>query len=91
MKKRVSLEELPPVLRAQDIADYLIMARNTVYDLYDMPIEFGGIPNMKIGNGRRTIKEDFILWLESKKKEQRDKQDRRYALIKGEKGVKKVG
>ncbi|WP_405113712.1 helix-turn-helix domain-containing protein [Paenibacillus sp. FSL K6-1217] len=90
--KEIRLEELPQTLTAQNIADYLILARNTVYELYDTPVELGGIPNMRIGNSRRTLKKDFIEWIEFKKREQKNEMDQRYAYIKGErKGVKKVG
>lgn len=90
--KEISLDNMPQTLTAQNIADYLILSRNRVYELYDTPEELGGIPNMRIGNSRRTLKSDFIAWMEFKKREQKNEMDQRYAYIKGErKGVKKVG
>jgi excisionase family DNA binding protein len=92
MAKAITLDDMPQVITAQHIADYLVLARNTVYELYDTPIEMGGIPNMRIGNSRRTLKKDFIEWMELKKQEQKDEMDQRYAYIRGErKGVKQVG
>jgi hypothetical protein len=92
MAKEISLDDMPQVITAKHIAAFLILARNTVYELYDTPVELGGIPNMRIGNSRRTLKKDFIEWIEFKKREQKNEMDQRYAYIKGErKGVKKVG
>lgn len=63
--KQVSatIEELPQVLTAQHIADYLHLARLTIYELYKLPPEHGGIPNFKVGKSRRTLKTDFINWI----------------------------
>lgn len=92
MAKAITLEEMPQSLTAQHIASFLGLARNTVYELYDTPVELGGIPNMRIGNSRRTLKSDFIAWMETKKQEQKNEMDQRYAYIRGQrKGVKKVG
>lgn len=91
MKKILTLEEMPPTLTAQQIADYLGIARGTIYELFDKPVELGGIPNYQIGNSRRTDKTDFIEFISKRKKEHKEEMDRRMAFIRGEKGVKKVG
>lgn len=92
MAKEITLDDMPQALTAQNIADYLILSRNRVYELYDTPVELGGIPNMRIGNSRRTLKKDFIEWIEYKKKEQKNEMDQRMAYIRGErKGVTRVG
>lgn len=88
----MTLEELPPALTAQHIADYLGLARSTIYERYDMPVEVGGIPNFKVGNSRRTLKTDLIAWIENRKKEHQTEMDRRLSHIRGDKkGEKKVG
>lgn len=66
-----SVEELPDVLTAQNIADHLQIARNTVYTLFQLSPEAGGIPSYPVGYGRkasqRTDKIDFIRWKEAQK------------------------
>jgi hypothetical protein len=70
--KSTTIEELPQVLTAQHIADYLILARNTVYELFQLPPERGGIPNFNVGKSRRVVKTDFISWI-NKQRQQQDK------------------
>lgn len=87
----VTLEEMPPVLTAQNIADYLGLARYTVYGLYDEPVECGGIPNFKIGNSRRTLKTDFVEFIEQRKREHQADMDQRMERINGSRKRAKIG
>jgi len=68
--KITDIEKMPQVISAQHIADYLIISRQTVYDLFQTSPAQGGITNFKVGTTRRVVKEDFIQWLEDRKKEQ---------------------
>ncbi|MCV4233359.1 helix-turn-helix domain-containing protein [Virgibacillus sp. LDC1] len=68
-KKAVTLDDLPEILAAQHIASYLGISRSTVYSLFQMSPEVGGIPSFDIGNSKRADKTDFIRWIESRKKE----------------------
>lgn len=78
MSKRLvpSVDELPEVLTAQNIADHLQIGRNTVYTLFQMAPKAGGIPNYEIGYGKkvskRVDKNDFIRWKESQKQRKND-------------------
>lgn len=66
MKK---MSELPEMLTAKHIAEYLGISRRRVYELFQLKPKFGGIPNLDIGFSKRVVKEDFINWLEKKKRE----------------------
>ncbi len=70
--KSANIEDLPQVLTAQHIADYLYLARNTVYELFQLPPDRGGIPNFNVGKSRRVVKTDFIGWI-NKQRQQQDK------------------
>jgi len=62
-------DQLPDILTAQNIADYLGISRRRVYELFQMAPEYGGIPNFDIGFSKRVRKEDFLRWIESKVQE----------------------
>lgn len=60
-----SLRELPDVLLADDIAKYLHKSKQTIYTLFKIPPEHGGIPVIRDnGRARRCLKSDFIAWLQ---------------------------
>lgn len=61
------MNNLPHILTAQDIADFLRIGRKRVYELMDLSPDLGGIPSFYVGRSRRVEKADFIRWLESKK------------------------
>jgi excisionase family DNA binding protein len=71
--KHLTFNSLPETLTAQIIADYLVISRRRVYELFNMPIEAGGIPNFEIGNSKRVDKDDFKKWIESRKAEKSKK------------------
>jgi len=62
------MEELPDILTAQVIAKYLQISRQTVYELLQLNTEFGGLPHFTIGISKRVVKEDFIHWIEKKRR-----------------------
>jgi hypothetical protein len=66
-KKRLALEELPEILTAQIIADYLIMSRRRIYELFQLKPSEGGIRNFEIGNSKRVEKDDFVEWILARK------------------------
>jgi len=61
------MHDLPNILTAQDIADYLRIGRKRVYELMDLPPVQGGIPTFSIGRSRQVEKADFIKWIASRK------------------------
>lgn len=63
----MTLNELPEVLTAQHIADYLGISRRRVYELFQLKREYGGIPNFDIGFSKRVEKADLVKWIEAKK------------------------
>ncbi|WP_216831705.1 helix-turn-helix domain-containing protein [Alkalihalobacterium elongatum] len=65
--------ELPNVLTAQNIAEYLKISRRRVYELFQLSEEAGGIRCFEIGLSKRVEKEDFVEWLESQKKMKQEK------------------
>jgi hypothetical protein len=68
-KQNISIDELPQVLTAQNIAGYLGISRRRVYELFQTKPKAGGIPNFDIGASKRVEKKDFIKWIEARKNE----------------------
>lgn len=62
-----SLDSMPDILTARDIAEYLHISRRRVYELFDLHPSQGGITNFDIGNSKRVDKDDFIAWMEALK------------------------
>lgn len=62
----MKLDEMPEILTAQNIADYLGISRKRVYELFQIKPEHGGIPNFDIGYSRRVRKKDFVAWIDKK-------------------------
>ncbi|MNC00655.1 hypothetical protein D3C75_479870 [compost metagenome] len=83
----MKLEEMPEVLTAQHIADYLGIARLTVYEQFNIPVERGGIPNFNIGKSRKTLKSDFILYLDKKRTYKDELATRRLNKIEGVRSI----
>lgn len=67
-KQNIRIDELPEILTAQNIADYLVISRQRVYELFQLKPGSGGIPNFEIGLSKRAEKKDFIKWIEDRKK-----------------------
>jgi hypothetical protein len=63
----MELRELPEILTASMIADYLKISRRRVYELFQIKPEAGGIPNFEIGLSKRVDKQDFIAWIQARK------------------------
>lgn len=87
-KKIMHREDLPDVMSAQHIANYLQISRRVVYDLLDLPEDKGGIRNFRVGVGekrpsRRVFRADFLKWIDAKAKEQEKKTNRRFEVIEG--------
>lgn len=60
-------DELPEIMTAQNIADYLGISRKTVYKLLEIAPAVGGIPRFNIGASKRVDKIDFKHWLDEQK------------------------
>lgn len=65
----MSINELPEIITAQHISDYLGISRGKIYELFHLKPEFGGIPNFEIGISKRVEKKDFLAWIEARKGE----------------------
>lgn len=66
-KKFTTWESLPDTLTALHISQYLGISRRRVYELFQIHIEHGGIPNFEIGASKRVDKADFKQWIEQLK------------------------
>lgn len=60
-------EQLPDILTAQHISDYLKISRRRVYELMQLKEEAGGIRCFEIGLSKRVDKEDFLNWIDCQK------------------------
>ena len=56
-------DDLPDVLTAEILSQYLSLSKRRVYELMDLSIEGGGIPCMRIGRSKRVLKSDLINWM----------------------------
>lgn len=72
-RQHISIDDLPEIITAQNISDYLGICRRRVYELFQLKPSAGGIPNFDIGLSRRVEKKDFIQWIDAKKKEKASK------------------
>jgi len=63
----LKIDELPHIITAQNIADFLGISRRRVYELFQITPKVGGIPNFEIGISKRVVKEDFLQWIELRK------------------------
>jgi excisionase family DNA binding protein len=68
----MSINELPEILTAQHISDYLGISRGKIYTLFQINPASGGIPNFAIGTSKRVEKKDFLAWIEARKGEKID-------------------
>lgn len=68
-----SWDELPDILTAQNIADYLHISRRRIYELFQINETSGGIPNLDIGASKRVKKETFKRWLAAREQEKAEK------------------
>lgn len=62
-KKYTTWERLPDTLTALHISEFLGISRRRVYELFQMHVEHGGIPNYEIGASKRVEKTDFKHWI----------------------------
>lgn len=63
----MNLENLPDILKAEHLIDFLDMSRSKVYGLMRIKKEAGGIPAVRIGRNVRVLKHDLIEWLDNQK------------------------
>ncbi|MEN1989863.1 helix-turn-helix domain-containing protein [Paenibacillus hubeiensis] len=61
-KKIYKWDDMPDIMTAQHIANILGISRKTVYELFAIKPEHGGIPNYTIGVSKRADKVDVIEW-----------------------------
>jgi len=65
--KYTTWESLPDTLTASHIAQFLGISRKTVYELFKLHVEHGGIPNFDIGASKRVEKADLAIWIANQK------------------------
>lgn len=58
-----SLDDLPDILLAGDIAKFMKVSKQTVYEWFRRSPEHGGIPTLKNSRSRRCPKDVFVKWL----------------------------
>ncbi len=63
------LENLPDVLTAEALSQFLSLSKRRVYELMALKADAGGIPCMKIGRNKRVLKADFVNWMNKTKEE----------------------
>ncbi|QEK13747.1 helix-turn-helix domain-containing protein (plasmid) [Crassaminicella thermophila] len=67
----MKFDDLPDILTADIMAEFLKLSKRRVYELMDISVEAGGIPKLQIGRSKRVIKTDFIKWLQNKRGNER--------------------
>jgi hypothetical protein len=73
-KQPCKIEDLPDILTAQHISDFLCISRTRVYELFQRIPAAGGIPNFDIGLSKRVERQDFLNWIQARKQEKVSKQ-----------------
>jgi excisionase family DNA binding protein len=69
-KEYTTWESLPDTLTAKHIAEFLGISRRRVYELFQVNVKDGGIPNFTIGaTTKRVDKADLKQWISLKKVE----------------------
>lgn len=68
-KKYTTWDSLPDTLTAAHISEFLGISRRRVYELFQVRVEYGGIPNFSIGTSKRVDKDDFKQWIAERKKD----------------------
>ncbi|MCP8971369.1 helix-turn-helix domain-containing protein [Ectobacillus ponti] len=66
-KQFTTWESLPDALTAAHIAEFLGISRKTVYELFKLDVQHGGIPNFEIGASKRVEKADLEMWIAEQK------------------------
>jgi excisionase family DNA binding protein len=66
-KSYTTWDSLPDTLTAAHIAEFLGISRKTVYELFKLDVEHGGIPNFEIGTSKRVEKSDLETWIADQK------------------------
>lgn len=65
------LDEMPEILTAQHMSDYLQLSRRRIYELIQTTPTAGGIPSFAIGGSKRVKKESFKNWIDVQEKNKR--------------------
>ncbi|MDF2636103.1 MAG: hypothetical protein K0R78_2977 [Pelosinus sp.] len=67
MESGMVINNLPEILTAKHISDYLNISRRRVYELFQLNPKFGGIPCFSIGTSKRVDKKDSFNGLNQEK------------------------
>ncbi|OIJ11346.1 DNA-binding protein [Anaerobacillus alkalilacustris] len=65
--KFTTWNSLPDTLTANHISQFLGISRRRVYELFQIHVKHGGIPNYEIGASKRVDKDDFKTWISDRK------------------------
>lgn len=57
-------QELPQIMKAGDVADYLKISTRRAYEIFDIE----GFPRLIIGKSKRVDRDRFLSWLEQQDK-----------------------
>ena len=57
-------DELPDILSALAVGEYLGVDRKVIYDLLNAKPEYGGLKSFRVGSQRRIRKVDLFQWIE---------------------------
>jgi excisionase family DNA binding protein len=59
--------DLPDILEVKDVAEYLKISVNRVYELLILSPSAGGLPHIRLGGIKRVIKDDLVTWILSQR------------------------
>jgi excisionase family DNA binding protein len=61
----MKLDDLPEILSASMVGDYLGVDRKVIYDLLNNKPEYGGMISFRVGSQRRIRKDDLVNWIDN--------------------------
>lgn len=61
----MKINDLPEIMSAAMVGEYLGVDRKVIYDLLNNKPEYGGLPSFRVGSQRRIRKDDLTEWIEN--------------------------
>lgn len=63
MRTIINIEQLPHIMTAKDVQDFLQISKSRAYELFKVK----GFPTIIIGGNKRVKRDEFLKWVEKHK------------------------